>query len=120
MGEQTFFEEGDVTVTRSRIVIANRTYPVANITAIRTDTVPPNLMWFFLMGVFGVILLLVGINDIAAFLLGAAFIVAAVVAWRQAKRPTRFSSARRAVSKARWRARMAITSSAWPGRSTRR
>jgi hypothetical protein len=41
MGEQTFFEEGDVTVTRRRIVIANRTYPVANIAAIRTDTVPP-------------------------------------------------------------------------------
>jgi integrase len=37
-------------------------------------------MWPFLMGVFGVILLLVGINDVAAFLLGAALIVAAVVA----------------------------------------
>ena len=39
--EQTFLQEGNVTVTRRRIVIANRTYPVANITAIRTDTVPP-------------------------------------------------------------------------------
>jgi len=29
-------------------------------------------------------LLLVAINDVAAFLLGAAFIAAAVVAWRQA------------------------------------
>jgi hypothetical protein len=36
-------------------------------------------------GCLRVILLLVGINDVAAFLLGAAFIVAAVVAWRQAK-----------------------------------
>lgn len=86
MEEQTFLQEGNVTVTRSRIVIANQTYPVANITAIRTDTVLPNLMLPFLMGVFGVILLLASITQSGAtFLLGAVLIAAAVFAWWQAK-----------------------------------
>ncbi len=86
MEEQVFLEEGYVTVTRSRIVIANRTYPVANITAIRTDIDLPSRTGPIVAGIIGVILLVAGINgSIVAFLLGVAFIVVAVVVWRQAK-----------------------------------
>ena len=86
MEEQAFFEEGSVTVTRSRIVIGNQTYPVANITSIRTDTVAPNLLGTFLLGIFGVFLLLFGLSDsVGAFLVGAILLVVAIVRWRQAK-----------------------------------
>lgn len=86
MEEQAFFEEGYVTVTRSRIVIGNQTYPVANITSIRTDTVHPNLLGPFLVGIFGAILLIVGISEGAsAFLFGAGLIAVSVVLWKRAK-----------------------------------
>lgn len=42
--EQTFFNEGGVLVTRSRIVIGKQTYPMNGITSIRTETVEPNLI----------------------------------------------------------------------------
>jgi hypothetical protein len=57
--EKIFLRENNVTVTRSRIVIANQTYPVANITSIRTDTKPPQRLLSFLLGIIGVILLIV-------------------------------------------------------------
>lgn len=86
MEEQAFFEEGYVTVTRSRIVIGNQTYPVANITSIRTDTVDPNLLGVFLAGILGAILLIVGITQSATtFLLGAVLIAVSVVMWKRAK-----------------------------------
>ena len=79
-------KENNVTVTRSRIVIDNQTYPVANITSIRTDTKPPNLIWPFLMGIIGVFLLIAGINgDATSFLIGAVLIAVAVIVWRKAK-----------------------------------
>ena len=40
--EQALLQEGQVSVTRSRIVIANQTYPVANITSIRTNIALPD------------------------------------------------------------------------------
>jgi uncharacterized protein DUF6232 len=84
--EQVFLSENNVTVTRSRIVIGNQTYPVANITSIRTDSKPPNLIWPFLMGVIGFFLLIAGIVEGGtAFLIGVVLIGAAVVWWRQAK-----------------------------------
>ncbi len=85
MEEQAFFEEGYVTVTRSRIVIGNQTYPVANITSIRTDTVHPNLLGPFLVGIFGATLLIGGISESAgASLFGAALIALSVFLWKRA------------------------------------
>ncbi len=84
--EQVFLEEGYVTVTRSRIVIGNQTYPVANVTAIRTDVVLPNRSAPIIMGAIGAILLLYGISgNVTAFLLGVTLFAVAVVVWRQAK-----------------------------------
>lgn len=86
MEEQAFFEEDFVTVTRSRIVIGNQTYPVANITSIRTDTVHPNLLGPFLVGIFGAFVLIAGISEGAgAFLFGAGLIAVSVVLWKRAK-----------------------------------
>ena len=86
MEEQVFLEEGYVTVTRTRIVIDNQTYPVANITSIRTDGVAPNLLGAILMGVFGALLLIYGLSESAATLpIGAVLIAVSVVWWRQAK-----------------------------------
>ena len=42
MTEQVFLAESNVQVTRSRIVIANQTYPMTGVTSVRTETVPPN------------------------------------------------------------------------------
>jgi hypothetical protein len=56
--EPTFFNDGNVLVTRSRIVVGNQTYPLGGITAMRTQTTEPNRIGPFLIGVFGVLLLL--------------------------------------------------------------
>lgn len=84
--EQAFLSENNVAVTRSRIVIANQTYPVANITSIRTDTKPPNKIVPFLVGLIGGFALLNDLSgDGGSFAIGAILVIIAVFAWRQAK-----------------------------------
>jgi hypothetical protein len=75
-------------VIRSRTVIANQTYPVANITSIRTDIdFPPTRTVGPIVGViFGTILVLAGLyGSLTVFVIGAALIVLAAYRWRQSK-----------------------------------
>jgi len=84
--EQTFFEEGYVKVTRSRIVVANQTYPVANITSIRTDIDLPSRKGPVLLGIVGTILMLASFNgSLSAFVIGASLLALAAYICRQAK-----------------------------------
>jgi hypothetical protein len=69
-------------------VIANQTYPVANITSIRTDIdFPPTRTVGPIVGViFGTILVLAGLSgSLTVFVIGAALIALAVYRWRQSK-----------------------------------
>lgn len=71
---------------RSRIVIGNQTYPLGGITSIRTQTIPPNRIIPFLIGAFGVLLLIAGFSaGLSYFLVGVLLIGVAVVAWKNAK-----------------------------------
>ncbi len=84
--EQTFFNEGDVLVTRSRIVIGKQTYPMNGITSIRTETVQPNLILPFILGLMGVIMsLTVFGGEFGYFFIGLLLIAIAVAWWKAAK-----------------------------------
>src|SRR5919199_5844737 len=103
--EQTFFDDGSVLMTYSRIVIGDQTYPLGGITSIRRATTPPNRMGAYHMVAFGVILIIpsfaaiivsfVGIASgnpaqgigfgIGLFFLGVFFLGLGVLIWRMSK-----------------------------------
>ena len=87
MSEQVFLAEGDVQVTRSRIVIANQTFPVTGVTSVRTETVAPNRQQSLICLAGGVILPFVLWQNVGvlALLVGIAILAAGVVLWRRAK-----------------------------------
>ncbi len=85
--EQTFFNEGDVLVTRSRIVIGKQTYPMNGITSIRTETVQPNLILPFIPGLMGVIMSLAVFGGGFGYLFIGLLLLGIAVAWWKAAKP---------------------------------
>jgi Family of unknown function (DUF6232) len=85
VSEQTFFNEGHVQVTRTRVVIGNRTYPVNGITSIRTADIPPNVMKAFMLGLLGVVIIIAARGTAEAIVLGLIMIGVAVYLFMNAK-----------------------------------
>ena len=85
MSEQSFMNEGNVQVTRSRVVIGSNTYPVNGITNINTRVVPPSRSGSIALGIIGLLALLVGGGNGMALLIGVACIGLAIFLWVKAK-----------------------------------
>jgi predicted small integral membrane protein len=87
MTEQVFFAEGNVQVSRSRIVIDNQTYPISGVTSVRTETLAVDRQQSFIC-IFAGIVIPFGLWEfvgIIALLLGIAVLVVGVWLWQQAK-----------------------------------
>ena len=95
MAEQSFFDEGSIRVTSSRIVVRGTTYSTANVTSVTTFVQPPDrgrAGWLIAGGVLGAIGSLSFIADAPGpallSLLVALTASALGVAWFRSLRPT--------------------------------
>ncbi len=87
MAEQSFFNEGDVSVTQSRVTIGSTVYPINGITAIRTVAIPARRGYIITIGVVGLLCLLssIGNGSFMVAIIGVLLIGLTVFLWRQAK-----------------------------------
>ena len=85
MSEQIYFNEGNVQVTRSRVVIGSRTYPMNGITSIRTVRIPPNRIPSILLGLFGLLVILLSQFNLTTIFLGFILVGVAVLIWKLQK-----------------------------------
>jgi hypothetical protein len=58
--ETTYFQEGDVTITNARVIIANNTYSLSNITSVSMKPIQPNLIFPLIILIAGFLLGLCG------------------------------------------------------------
>ena len=87
MKEKIFLSEEGVSVTWSRIILYDQSYPVSGITSVRTQTKPPNHLGSILLVAFGILFLLASVGGSSVGYLGIGFllIALAVPVWRSVK-----------------------------------
>lgn len=54
--ERTFFSNGNVTVTNSRLIVDGQTYAMSNITSVAAASEKPSRVWSVVLGVFALLL----------------------------------------------------------------
>ena len=60
MSEQTYFNEGNVSVTIARFVVSGQTYAMNGVTSVRELSHPPSRKWPIIMCLIGILGLAVG------------------------------------------------------------
>jgi len=63
--EKTYFSQGNVIVTNSRVVIGGKTYATKHINSVQAGVIKPNRTWPIILLIVGIISILVGIEFIA-------------------------------------------------------
>ncbi len=85
MAEQTFFSQGDISVTNARVMIGAQTYAMSGITSVRSIKEDPSRKGPIILGIVGLLPLFSG--EIGGIILGLVLIGAAI-AWFISKKPT--------------------------------
>jgi hypothetical protein len=75
MAEETYFSQGDVQVTNSRVVLGGKTYAMRNITSVTIGEIPPNRVPGIVLAVLGLCPLMGGFSDNGGALLVIGLIV---------------------------------------------
>jgi hypothetical protein len=94
-GEKTFFQARGICVTKTRFIVFNQTFAMANITSVRTMTVPPERLGPGLVCIVGILICIGGIARLFSFswsLMAACvvglLIIAASIFWMLKQKPT--------------------------------
>lgn len=82
MSEQTFFQNGGVTVTTSRFIVPGQMYTMNGVTSIRSIVIPPSRRGPIILAVIGFFCLLAGKS---AILVGLLMIGGAIFWWTRQK-----------------------------------
>lgn len=86
MEEETFFNDGGLTVTNSRFIVPGQTYTMSGVTSIRAEQYTPSRKWPMIVMGFGVVGLFSAVDEgIGAGLFGLAIIAIGVAWWRSKK-----------------------------------
>lgn len=76
MEEQTFLNEGSVTVTNARFIVPSQTFAMAGITSVKNSEEPPKRSYPMICGIIGLLLLSGG-----TLVLGIGVLILAFVWW---------------------------------------
>ena len=82
MAEQTFFQNGGITVTTSRFIVPGQMYTMNGVTSIRSITMPPSRKGPIILAVIGFFCLMAGKS---ASLLGLLMLGGAIFWWTRQK-----------------------------------
>lgn len=82
MAEQTFYENGGVTVTTSRFIVPGQMYTMNGVTSIRSISIHPSRKGPIIVAVIGFLCLMAGDS---ALLLGLLMIGGAIFWWTRQK-----------------------------------
>ena len=84
MAEQTFLDEGGVTVTNARFVVPGQTYAMSGITSVKNAVESPSKKGPIILIILGVLFLLAGKSAI----LPAILFIGSGIAWLMLSKPT--------------------------------
>lgn len=85
MAEQTFFSQGDISVTNARVMIGGQTYAMSGITSVRSVKKEPSRKGPVILGIVGLLPFFSG--ETGGIILGLV-LIAAAIAWFINKKAT--------------------------------
>lgn len=85
MAEQTFLEEGEVTVTNSRFVVPGQTYAMSGVTSVKSTVYNPSRIGPIILIVLGILGMIIGAKSGA--LPGGIILLVIGIAWWVLKKP---------------------------------